>query len=64
MGISTVTIVSRYIGTTMGCPCGLARRIKFSDLLKQFDESDLEETESVVLGVDLLDLEAHPLIID
>ena len=48
----------------MGCPCGLARRIKFSDLLKQFDESDLEETESVVLGVDLLDLEAHPLIID
>lgn len=34
LGGSTVTIVSRYIGSRMGCPCGLARKIKFSDLLK------------------------------
>lgn len=59
--VSTVTITSRYIGTKMGCPCGLARRIKFSDLLKQFDESKLDETESVMFGVDL---EAHPLMLD
>ena len=59
-GGAALAIVVRYAGTMVGCRCGLRQRVKFEDLLKQFDESRLEDTESV-LGVDL---ERHPLMLD
>ena len=52
--LSICFISTRYTGTKLGCPCGLRRKVKFEDLLKQYDESELDATVS--------DLEAEPLI--
>ena len=64
MSLSTLTHGIRYFGTKMGCACGLARKVKFTDLMKQFEESELEETESLSGVIPEEILEANPLLLD